>query len=202
MAESRTVLGKVRATPPVKQPNKVKRTREYLTEAEVDRLLKAAKYGRTGHRNYTLILLAYRHGLRRQEICDLQWSQIDLDAARIHVKRIKNGENSVHPLYRTELLALRKLKAENTASPYVFNSELRAPLTERNVGKIIEAAGKRANFPYQISPHMLRHSCGYYLANKGVDTRAIQAYLGHKNIQHTCTYTALAVDRFNNLWGD
>jgi type 1 fimbriae regulatory protein FimB/type 1 fimbriae regulatory protein FimE len=81
-------------------------------------------------------------------------------------------------------------------------SERGGPLTENAVGKLVARAGEAAGLELEVHPHMLRHACGYYLANKGTDTRAIQAYLGHRNIQHTVRYTELAADRFNGLWSD
>jgi type 1 fimbriae regulatory protein FimB/type 1 fimbriae regulatory protein FimE len=141
----------------------------------------------------------FRHGLRVSEAVDLKWEQIDFKSARIHVNRLKNGTDSTHPLDGVELRALRKLKREYEG-PFVFVTERGGPLTRSTVNKMIERAGRKAGLELSVHPHMLRHACGYYLANKGMDTRLIQDYLGHKSITHTVRYTQLAADRFTGLW--
>src|SRR5215813_1226732 len=187
-------------TPNTVNPS-VKRTRHYLTEREVEQLIDAARqHGRYGHRDATMVLLAYRHGLRASELVDLQWSQVELDAGRLHVRRSKRGTPSVHPLQGDEIRALRRLRREQEASPFVFTSERGGPMSSKAWGNHFERLGKRAGMPLQVFPHMLRHACGFALANAGHDTRALQAYLGHKNIQHTVRYTELAPDRFKNFW--
>jgi integrase len=179
------------------------RTREYLTQREVDRLMDAARSGsRYGHRDATMILLAYRHGLRAAELCDLQWSQVDFNAGTLRVNRVKQGSPSTHPLKGDEIRALRRLQRENEASPYVFLTERDGPMTPKSFLHLFTRIGQRAKIPFPVHPHMLRHTCGYLLANKGVDTRSLQAYLGHKNIQHTVRYTEMAPDRFRDFWKD
>jgi len=181
----------------------VARTRRYLTGREVEKLMEAArKHGRYGHRDATMILLAYRHGLRASELCDLQWHQVEINTGRLHVRRSKKGTPSVHPMQGDEIRALRRLQREQEASPYVFTSERGGPMSAKSFGTLFERLGKRAGMPFTIFPHMLRHACGYALANAGHDTRALQAWLGHKNIQHTVRYTELAPDRFKNFWRD
>jgi type 1 fimbriae regulatory protein FimE len=189
--------------PPRKPRNVDRRTREYLTPAEVDQVIKAARrIGRHSHRDATLILLTYRHGLRVSEISTLRWEQIDLKTALLHVRRTKNGVPSVHPLHGLELRALRRLKNEYPAMAYVFMSERGSPLTPRAIRHMVLRAGQEASLPFPVHPHMLRHSCGFYLANKGIDTRSIQHYLGHRNIQHTVRYTELTPQRFSDFWAD
>ncbi len=188
--------------PPRRLPNKSRRSREHLSEKEVGALLDAAKKsGRHGHRDATLILLAYRHALRVSELVALRWDQIDLSQGLLHVARVKHGTPSTHPLRGPEIRALRRLK-RTYAAPYVFMTERRGPLTTSTVRKIIARAGQLACLGFPVHPHMLRHACGFKLANDGHDTRAIQHYLGHKNIQHTVKYTELASDRFNRFWQD
>lgn len=190
---------------PVKPKNKEIRPREYLTSAEIEKLLSAAKRaGRYGHRDYTLILVMYRHGLRVSEAAALTWDQVDLDAGYMHVTRAKNGTDSTHPISGVEMRALRRLRRETRIDDprFVFLSERGAPLTTSAVRKIIARAGRLAQFPWPIHPHMLRHSCGYHLAMRGIDTRAIQQYLGHKNIQNTVIYTELSPNRFKDFWTD
>jgi type 1 fimbriae regulatory protein FimE len=181
-------------------PNQVYRPREYLTGKEVDRLIDAArKRGRNSQRDVAAILLAYRHGLRASELCSLKWSQIDLRNGRLHVNRAKGGIESVHPLHGPELRALRPL---HQGSPYVFVTEARTPVTPAWFLRMIQRTGVAAKLPFQVHPHMLRHSTGYKLANDGQDTRSLAHYLGHRNLQSTARYTALAPERFAKFWKD
>jgi integrase len=185
----------------VRPPNADLRTREYLTEAEVGRLTEAAKGNRWGHRDATMILVAYRHGFRPAELVDLRWDQIDFATATLHVRRVKRGTPSTHPILGDELRALRRLQREQEPkSPFVFTSERGAPFTTAGFARMVERAGTEAKLGFKAHPHMLRHACGYALANRGHDTRALQAYLGHKNIQHTVRYTELSPTRFKDFW--
>jgi len=179
------------------------RPREYLTEREIERLMKAAGQNRWGHRDATAILIAYRHGLRASELVAVRWDDIELATGRLHVRRGKGGAASVHPIGARESRALRKLQREaKTSSPYVFVSERGAPLSVAGYQRMVARAGEAAGFAFLIHSHMLRHSCGYKLANDGQDTRAIQHYLGHQSIASTVRYTALAPDRFKGFWKD
>jgi site-specific recombinase XerD len=197
------VSAMTKATPPRKRPNAVARSREYLTPSEVDRLREAAaKRGRHGTREAAMILLAYRHGLRVSEMVALRWDQVDLKQGVLHVRRRKNGSPSTHPLRGPKIRALRKLAREYPETPYVFVTERKGPLTDSGFRKIVARAGKAAGLDFPVHPHMLRHSTGFKLANDGQDTRAIQHYLGHKNIQHTVRYTELSSDRFKEFWDD
>jgi len=188
---------------PRRQANTVYRSREYLTDGEVTALMKtAAHVGRHGIRDAALILVAYRHGLRVSELGSLRWDQVDLQQGLLHVVRRKNGLPSVHPLRGPELRTLRRLQRDYPQTGYVFVSERKAPLTVDAIRKIVNRAGREAGIAFQVHPHMLRHATGYKLANDGQDTRAIQQYLGHRNIQNTTRYTELAPDRFKNFWRD
>ena len=189
--------------PPLKRKNAEVRPREYLTEKEVEQLMRAARsLGRHGHRDATLILVTYRHGLRVSEAVALRWDVVDLGQGRLYVARLKSGVPAVHPLRGPELRALRRLRRGDLDSPYVFVSERRAPLSDSAMRKIVARAGQHAGFTFPVHPHMLRHGTGYQLANAGHDTRAIQHYLGHKNIQHTVRYTQLSSVRFRDFWSD
>jgi len=191
------------AVPPIKQKNIEKRSREYVTTGEVKLLVDAAKIvGRHGARNALLVLMTYRHALRVGEVVDLKWDQLDLDNAKFHVNRLKNGDHSVHFLEGDEIRALRKLRRAHPDSAFVFCSERHGPLSLNAVHKIVARAGKLAGLELSIHPHMLRHGKGFQLANKGEDTRAIQAYMGHKNIQHTVLYTKLDPSRFKGFGKD
>jgi integrase len=190
-----------RTVTPTRAPNRQMRTREYLTETEVERLMKAAMRNRWGHRDSAMVLVAYRHGLRASELVDLRWDQADFRTATLHVRRVKQGTPTTHPILGDELRALRRLQREQEPkSPFVFTSERGAPFGAAGFARMIERAGIEAKLPFKAHPHMLRHACGYKLANDGHDTRALQAYLGHKNIQHTVRYTELAPTRFKDFW--
>jgi type 1 fimbriae regulatory protein FimB/type 1 fimbriae regulatory protein FimE len=179
------------------------RPREYLTEKEIAELMQVArKRGRYGQRDTTMILLAYRHGFRASELCALRWDQMNLAQGLIHIYRVKQGMPSVHPLRGPELRALRKLRRDSAPSPYVFVTERGGPMTTSGFRKLISRIGALSKIGFTVHPHMLRHACGYKLANDGHDTRAIQHYLGHKNIQHTVKYTELSSKRFASFWRD
>jgi integrase len=178
------------------------RTREHLTEQEVERLVEAARDNRHGHRDFTMVLIAFRHGLRASELVDLRWEQVDLRGGLLHVRRVKQGTPATHPLTGRELRALRRLEREAAGSPSIFVSERGTPFSTRGFQAMVERAGEAAGFDMKLHPHMLRHACGYKLANDGIDTRTIQGYLGHKSIQHTVRYTELAPTRFKGLWRD
>ena len=192
---------KFKNPPPIKQPSKGER--EYLRPSEVKALMKAAKsVGRNRVRDAAMILLMFRHGLRTAELVALEWSRVDLTSGYLEVQRVKHGHHSVHPLRSPELRALRQLKRDYPDTQYVFVSERKAPLSTRSVRHIIARAGRLAAIEGRVHPHQLRHSCGYYLATNGQDTRAIQDYLGHRNIQHTVRYTQLNPSRFESFWID
>ena len=156
--------------PPPKVPNADRRSREHLTPAEINRLIVAAQQlGRHGQRDATMILLAYRHGLRVSELVALRREQIDLHQGLLHVRRRKNGLPSTHPLRGPELRALRRVLRDNPETAYVFVSERRAPMTAANFRKLIARAGEKAKLGMPIHPHMLRHSTGYKLATSSYD---------------------------------
>jgi integrase len=177
--------------------------REYLRPDEVEAMMQAArKSGRHRVRDAAIILLLFRHGLRTAELVALRWQQVDLNAGYLDVHRVKRGHDAKHPLRGPQLRLLRELQRTYPDSPYVFVSERKAPLSPRAIRAIVARAGELAGLPFVPHPHQLRHACGYYLASHGHDTRAIQDYLGHKNIQHTVRYTAMAPHRFENFWTD
>jgi type 1 fimbriae regulatory protein FimB/type 1 fimbriae regulatory protein FimE len=191
---NRTVVAK-------RLPNADLRTREYLTEAEVEGLMTATRKNRWGHRDATMILVAYRHGFRPAELVDLRWDQIEFASGSLHVRRVKRGTPSTHSILGDELRALRRLQREQEPkSPFVFTSERGSPFTTAGFARMVERAGAEAKLGLKVHPHMLRHACGYALANRGHDTRALQAYLGHRNIQHTVRYTELSPTRFKDFW--
>lgn len=144
----------------------------------------------------------FRHGLRVSEAISLRWEQVDLKQGLLHVKRLKNGIPSTHPVRGKKLRVLRQLQRDYPDTPYVFISERKTPLIDRSVRHIVAQSGVLADFIFTVHPHMLRHSAGFYLANEGHDIQAIQAYLGHSNIKNTVIYTNLSSKRFSNFWQD
>lgn len=185
---------------PHHKKNKEARPREHLTEDEVMSLRKAAKSSRNPLRNDALILMMFRHALRVGEVSSLKWSQVDLDNGCINISRLKGSVSGSHPLRGDEIRLLRKLSKNKNKGPYVFMSETKTPLSTRAIHDIIAKAGKKALMPFSIHPHMLRHAAGYYLTNKGIETRTIMAYLGHKNIQSTVIYTNVSSKRYETLF--
>ena len=194
-----------RPSPPA-PPMKHKRdgsVRDYLRPDEVDAMVQAVrKSGRHRVRDAAIILLMFRHGLRTAELVALRWQQVDLKAGYLDVHRVKQGHDAKHPLRGPQLRLLREVQRLYPDSPYVFVSQRKAPLSPRSIRAIVAQAGRLAGLPFIPHPHQLRHACGYYLASQGHDTRAIQDYLGHKNIQYTVRYTAMAPHRFESFWND
>jgi type 1 fimbriae regulatory protein FimB/type 1 fimbriae regulatory protein FimE len=190
---------------PRRRPNTELRPREHLTPNEVEQLIAIARArgrGRCRQRDAAAILICYSHGLRVSELVSLRWSQFDLNDGVVHIKRAKNGRPSTQPLRGPELRALRQLRRLWPDGQFVLQTESETPWTEAGFRKMLARTGEAAGFPFTVHPHQLRHACGYKLANDGVDTRTIQAYLGHANITHTVRYTELAAERFNGLWPD
>jgi site-specific recombinase XerD len=196
--EMRPVAEKGRKT------NDAYRVREHLTEQEVTKLLAALKANRHGHRDWLIGLLIYRHGLRVSEACDLRWDDIDLTKRTITVRRLKGSTDSVHYLERDEVNGLKLLQRQQTTdgrqSAYVFVNERGQPFGRMGVARMIERAGEAAGLPFPVHVHMLRHSTGYALAAKGMDTRRLQHYLGHASITNTVRYTAMSPEPFKDIW--
>jgi site-specific recombinase XerD len=177
------------------------RDKDFLTEFEIKRFLDAARKGRHGTRDFLLMLLAYRHGLRVSELIDIRLKDLDLESGRIFVRRKKGSLSTHQPIEGDELRAIRAYMRErgDTKLSYLFLSE-RGAFTRQAINYLVEKIGERAKLKFHVHPHMLRHSTGYYLANKGYDTRLVQDYLGHRNIAHTVKYTRTAAARFEGLW--
>jgi type 1 fimbriae regulatory protein FimB/type 1 fimbriae regulatory protein FimE len=176
------------------------RSQEYLDEAQIDQLVATAGKSRNPDRDRLLILMGFRHALRVSELVSLRWQQVSLDKATIHINRAKSGIPGVHGLQGDELRALRALRRKHPHSEFIFLSERKAPLAIDGAQKLIERLGVAAGMPFPIHAHMLRHSAGYALAGRGVDTRTIQALMGHASINSTVVYTAVADKRLRNIW--
>ncbi|HBV8478443.1 TPA: type 1 fimbria switch DNA invertase FimE [Klebsiella pneumoniae] len=180
--------------------------RRFLTAKEVQAMMQAARQGPTGERDYCLILLAFRHGMRISELLDLHYHDLDLHEERVNVRRLKNGFSTIHPLRFDEREAIERWSlvragwkaADKTDA--LFISRRGTALSRQQAYRIIRSAGENAGTVTHTHPHMLRHACGYELAERGTDTRLIQDYLGHRNIRHTVRYTASNAARFAGIW--
>lgn len=178
--------------------------KNFLTESEMKKFLEAARKTRHGVRDHCLMLMAFRHGLRVSELIDIRLKDLDIETSRIYVRRLKGSLSTHQPIEGDELRAIRawlRIREDypNAGSNYLFLSE-RGMMTRQAINYLVNQIGKKATLDFKVTPHSIRHSTGYYLANKGYDTRLIQDYLGHKNIAHTVRYTRTAASRFEGLW--
>ena len=181
--------------------------RLHLTSREVEKLIDATTgSSRNRERDRCLLLLSYRHGYRVSEICGLKLDQVDTESRVLHVKRLKRGLSTTHPLRADEIRAIKAwlkiragMKPPATVKAF-FVSERRKPLHRSTVNYLLTTASRAASLPFSAHPHMLRHACGFALADQGADTRLIQDYLGHRKIEHTVKYTATNPARFERLW--
>ena len=190
-----------RSTEHAKAPRQRRKAPRFLTEPQVEGLRQTVKKtSRNPHRDSTMILVAYRHGLRVGEVTELRWEDVHLERAEIYVRRLKGSKSTMHSLQGDELRALGKLRREKTSSlSFVFISEQGGPLSVEAVEYMLKRAGQAAGIPH-VHPHMLRHGCGYRLVNQGANTRTIQDYFGHRDVRHTELYTEVDASRFRGLW--
>jgi type 1 fimbriae regulatory protein FimB/type 1 fimbriae regulatory protein FimE len=190
--------------PPPRRRNADVRPREHLTEPEVDLLMKAARADgrRHGHRDATMILLAFRHALRVSELCRLRWDDVDLKTANLHVRRLKGSIDGAHPLEGDEVRALRRLRTEKPDDVFMFTSERGGPMSPAGFRKLLARLGASIAplVDLKVHPHALRHATGYALVNKGIDTRTLQGFMGHAQITNTVRYTALDANRYKGIW--
>ena len=182
-------------------PNSDYRSREYLTPDEVSRLIEVAELRATRYpaRDKALLLIMFRHGLRASEAGGMRWDAVMLNERRLVIHRLKGSESGQHPLQLDEVEALKDLREAHPGSQYLFINERGQYLSRAAIAKIVRRCGEAAELPLPVHPHMLRHACGYYLANQGLDTRLIQDWLGHRNIEHTVRYTKLNPKRFEEI---
>ena len=177
--------------------------RKHLTPQEMEKLLSATAGSRNAERDRCLLLLMFRHGLRVSEACGLKLSQVDVEGRVLHVRRLKKGLSTTHPLRVDELRVIKAYMAVRRGvypEGFFFSSERGKVLSRITVWDIVRRCGERAGLSFVAHPHMLRHACGFALADQGADTRLLQDYLGHRNIQHTVRYTATNPARFERLW--
>ena len=162
-------------------------------------------------RDKALLLIMFRHGLRASEAGGMRWDAVMLNERRLVIHRLKGFESGQHPLQLDEVEALKDLREAHPGSQYLFIREAHPGsqylfinergqhLSRAAIAKIVRRCGEAAELPLPVHPHMLRHACGYYLANQGLDTRLIQDWLGHRNIEHTVRYTRLNPKRFEEI---
>jgi type 1 fimbriae regulatory protein FimB len=184
------------------------RRREYLSTDEVEKLLVAGKRAsRNPVRDYAILLLMFRHGLRVSELCSLKLSDVNLELRELHVRRCKGSDSGVHPLFNGESAAIAAWLAErekmnpSAALEELFISERRKPLSRVTVWLMVSRVAAAAGLEnLSVHPHTLRHSTGYDLVNRGTDIRVIQSYLGHRSISSTVRYTKLNHKQFARLF--
>ncbi|CAI0804984.1 Tyrosine recombinase XerD [Serratia quinivorans] len=178
--------------------------RKYLDESEINSMIENIKKGLNAWRDRCMISMCFIHGLRASELRGLTLDNIELDAKRIYIPRLKNGLSVQHPLHENEIVMLNhwleiRKSWHYADQPWLFLSRKGGPISRQQIYRLIRDYGKNANIQVSTHPHMLRHACGYFLANLGMDTRLIQDYLGHRNIQHTVLYTASNAMRFQAI---
>jgi type 1 fimbriae regulatory protein FimB len=203
-ARARATGTQARRPAGARKRDRSKAGRSHLTGLEVGKLIAATRGTRNEARDRCLLLLMFRHGLRVSEACRLRLDQVDTQSRVLHITRLKRGLSTTQPLRGDELKAIgawlkQRARMKPTGKSF-FVSEQRKPLHRSTVNLLLDTCSKAAALPFSAYPHMLRHACGFALADQGADTRLIQDYLGHRNIQHTVRYTAAYPARFEKLW--
>ncbi|MFV8846088.1 tyrosine-type DNA invertase [Serratia fonticola] len=178
--------------------------RKFLNVNEVERLLNAIPKNKNTERDRCMILMCFIHGLRVTELRRLRLQDVDFDNNCLYISRLKNGFSVQHPLQVRERQALSLWLAQRPQyleadSDVLFLSKNGGELSRQHLHRLMRHYGELAGLDVAVHPHMLRHACGYALADKGTDTRLIQDYLGHRNIQNTVIYTASNVQRFRSI---
>jgi integrase len=178
------------------------RARDYLTEAEFRVFLQGTRGSRYRWRNAAMLMLTFYHGLRASELCNLRYKDVDLDHGRLWIARLKGSLSTEQPLRAEELRALKRYLPQRGDGqlPWLFLTERGDQFTRFAINYLVRSTGQRAGLGFHVHPHMLRHGCGYALANRGYDLRLIQDYLGHRDPKHTTRYTRTAATRFEGLW--
>lgn len=180
--------------------------RKYLTSSEVEKMLNASLSGKNPKRDYCLIKMCFLHGCRVSELSNIRLSDLDLSNGKLWMQRLKNGFSTVHPLYKDEKEDIESWLAERRnyrgaeESDCLFLTSRGNRMSRQRIYRLFQKYGVEAGLSVRVHPHMLRHACGFALADQGADTRLIQDFLGHRNISHTVIYTAANPERFNRLW--
>ena len=178
--------------------------RDFLTLTELEQLLNVAKKGRHGVRDDCIILIMVRHALRVSELCRMRVSDIDLETGRIFIARLKNSLSTEQPLAGDEKRVLRAwLRDREEKKIYVkelFVNQQFSPLGRKSLFVYFGGLGLKANHTIKVTPHILRHTTCFLLANKGLDARTLQDFMEHRNPSKTARYTRVASKRFENLW--
>ncbi|ECZ0740314.1 TPA: tyrosine-type recombinase/integrase [Salmonella enterica] len=183
--------------------------RKYITRHEWISFFSAITGSSTEFRDKAMFMIAYKHGLRVSELNDLRISDLDLEGKTLYVRRLKNGLSTVHPLQSDTLLLIHHWLQFRTTCPsvserdgFLFTTIKGKKISRQWIYRLSQKYSTKAGLNVRLHPHMLRHACGYALANQGLDTRLIQDYLGHRNIHHTVHYTASNPGRFKKAWND
>ena len=179
--------------------------RKHLTRHEINRIIAAASKSSHGIRDVCLFSLCFFHGLRVSEVCRLTLADLDMNEGVIYIRRLKNGFSTIHPLIPEDFPCLsawlnERCHHRSAGEPWLFLSQKGSALSRQHIYYLLKQYGEVAGLNIIPHPHMLRHACGYALADLGVDTRLIQDYLGHRNIRHTVIYTASNAQRFYGVW--
>lgn len=175
--------------------------RNFITVEELEILIKASAKTRYPLRNKAIIQTMFWHGLRVSELCRLKNSDLDVKTGRLIVNRLKSSLPTTHPIRPEVLRTLKRyLKNRDSSLRTLFINERGDQFDRSSINYLLKMLSKKAGLSFSVNPHMLRHGCGYALANMGHDTRLIQDFLGHKNIQHTVIYTRTSAKRFEEIW--
>jgi len=195
----------VQSPNPKAVPQSRNRVKDYLTDHEMQQLLKAASQGRHGIRDYAMVLLAYHHGLRVSELTDMPWMAVNVQARELYVKRLKGSASNTHPLLEDDVKALNRWlkvrdKMPGASSARLFLTERGEGFTRFGFNYLMKAIGERAGFTFAVYPHLLRHSCAQHLADRGDNAFTISSYLGHMNIQNSLFYVNRSAAQFKKVW--
>jgi len=175
--------------------------RNFITVEELELLVKACSKTKYPVRNKAIILTMFWHGLRVTELCQLKVSDLNIKTGQLHVNRVKSSLSTTHPIRPEVLRALKRyLKTRDSALRTLFLNQHGDQFERQGINWVLKSLSKFSALPFPVNPHMLRHGCGFALANMGHDARLIQDYLGHKNIQNTVIYTRTSAKRFEAIW--
>ncbi|EBN7970368.1 tyrosine-type recombinase/integrase [Salmonella enterica] len=181
--------------------------RKFITRMEWKTFFSAIAGSTTEYRDKAMFSMTYKHGLRVSELSNIRLGDLDLAGRTVFIRRLKNGLSTVHPLQPETLFWIKKwlkyreaFTTDSDPESFLFVNNKGRQISRQWIYHLSRKYSQKAGLPVHLHPHMLRHACGYALANQGLDTRLIQDYLGHRNINHTVRYTASNVSRFRKVW--